>query len=71
MSPHPGDGIAKENDDGTWYVYDVEPNGAWRLLEGPFGHESAAIARLTALVEPTRRRAQWVINRLGVGYTLN
>jgi hypothetical protein len=67
--PQPHDGIAKQHEDGGWSVYQVDFNGEFRLLEGPYDKEEA-IARLRALV-PVAEGDQWVIDVWGVAHTLN
>jgi len=67
--PQPHDGIAKQDEDGRWSVYQVEFNQSLKLLEGPYDKEEA-ITRLQALV-PVSDGDQWVIDVWGVAYTLN
>jgi hypothetical protein len=67
--PQPYDGIARQDEDGRWTVYQVEPDGGARKLEGPYERDEA-IARLRSLV-PVDVGDQWVIDVWGVSHTLN
>lgn len=39
--PQPGDGIAKQDEEGQWRVYQMESNGALNMLGGPYGKQAA------------------------------
>lgn len=67
--PQPGDGIARQNENGQWRVYHIEFDGALHMLGGPYGKQ-AAIEHLRTLV-PVEKGDQWVIDVWGVAHTLN
>jgi hypothetical protein len=68
IQPH--DGVARQDDDGAWRVYEVDHEGVEILREGPFASKDGALERLKVLV-PIEQGDQWVVDAFGVAYTLN
>jgi hypothetical protein len=67
--PMPGDGVARENEDGTWTVCRVNSHDQLEAVETA-PDEATATARLRELFS-VATSDQWVVTRFGTARTLN